>query len=294
MNISGFSFVKNAIKFDYPVVESITSILPVCDEFIIAIGDSEDDTLNLIKSIPSDKIKIIQTVWDKTLTKGGEVLSQQTNIALNHCTGDWCFYIQADEVVHEKYLSVIKESMENFLNDKKVQGILFNYTHFYGNYKYYGVSRRWYRREVRIIRNDIGVTSYKDAQGFRIKNKKLRVKLIDAYIYHYGWVKDPKIMMDKQRFFHTLWHSKEFVQKKFGTLQKYDYSNINELKLFGDSHPKVMNERTKNEKSEFLYAPLKNPKLSFKQKLLEYIEKKFGKRIGEYKGYIILKDNHSA
>ena len=140
MFISGFTFARNTHKLCYPYVESIRSILPICDEFIIAVGDSADDTLNVIKSIQSDKLKIIETVWDNTVKKGGIILSQQTNIALKHCTGDWCFYIQADEVVHEKYLPVIKSTMENYLADKKVQGLLFNYMHFCGSYKYYGIS----------------------------------------------------------------------------------------------------------------------------------------------------------
>jgi len=292
MKVSGFSFIKNAVKFDYPVVESITSILPVCDEFILAVGDSDDDTLNLIKSIQTDKLKIIPTIWDKTLRKGGQILARQTDIALNHCSGDFCFYIQADEIVHEKYLPVIKNSMEKYLPDKRVQGILFNYTHFYGSYKYYGTSRRWYSREIRIIRNNIGVGSYKDAQGFRINGKKLKVKPVDAYIYHYGWVKPPDVMQKKQYFFHTLWHSNEWTKKKFGSSTEYDYSNIDELKLFGNSHPEVMKERIKKENWEFKYDHSKSKfKKSIKRKLVDYIEKKFSCRIGEYRDYIILKDD---
>ena len=256
------------------------------------MGDSEDDTLNLIKSIQTDKLKIIPAVWDKTLRTGGGILAQQTNIALSHCSGDWCFYIQADEVVHEKYLPVIKSVMEKYLHDKRIQGILFNYLHFYGSYRYYGASRRWYRREIRIIRNNIGVSSYKDAQGFRINRNKLKVKPVDAYIYHYGWVKPPDVMISKQRFFHTLWHSDEYVKKKFGNSQIYNYHNIDKLKLFENSHPAVMEKRIKKENWEFMYTPAKNKSsLSLKQKLFDYIEKKFSYRIGEYKGYVILKDD---
>ncbi|MCH7783406.1 glycosyltransferase family 2 protein, partial [candidate division KSB1 bacterium] len=208
--LSGFTFVRNAIKYDYPIVEAVTSILPVCDEFIINVGNSDDGTLELIKSINSDKIKIVESVWDENLRTGGRILAQQTDIALQHCTGDWCFYIQGDEVVHEKFLPVISVSLNNYNTDQRVEGLLFKYLHFYGSYKYIGTSRRWYRQEIRIIRNKKGIKSYKDAQGFRINDKKLHVKLIDAYIYHYGWVKSPEMQQQKRRYFNRLWHSESW------------------------------------------------------------------------------------
>ena len=63
MFISGFSMVRNAVKLYYPVKESIESILPIVDEFVIALGNCDDDdqTLEEIKKINSNKIKIIHT-----------------------------------------------------------------------------------------------------------------------------------------------------------------------------------------------------------------------------------------
>ena len=169
MFVSGFTFVRNAIKFDYPIVEAIMSILPVCDEVIVAVGNSDDDTLGLIKSIDSPKIKIIETVWDDTLREGGKVLAVETNKALAAVSkdADWCFYIQGDEVVHEQYLPAIHQAMDDNLHDRKVEGFLFKYLHFYGSYQYVADAQRWYRQEIRIIRNQKKITSYRDAQGFR-------------------------------------------------------------------------------------------------------------------------------
>lgn len=289
MRVSGFSFIRNAIKYDYPVVESVTSILPVCHEFIIAVGDSEDGTADLIRSIPSEKVKIVPTVWDPSLNKGGEILAQQTDIALSHCTGDWCFYIQADEVMHEKYLPSVKSAMERYLMDNRIQGLLFKYRHFYGSYKYYGTSRRWYRNEVRIIRNNTGISSYKDAQGFRLNGKKLTVKPVDAYIYHYGWVRPPEVMMRKTRFFYTLWNQAKLASERLGTAEKYDYGDVDELKEFKEPHPQVMQERVSSQDWDFTYNPLHKPKLSLKRRLLNAFEKMSGYRIGEYKNYTIAK-----
>ncbi|MCH8286372.1 glycosyltransferase family 2 protein [candidate division KSB1 bacterium] len=287
--LSGFTFVRNAIKYDYPIVEAVTSILPVCDEFIINVGNSDDGTLELIKSINSDKIKIVESVWDENLRTGGRILAQQTDIALQHCTGDWCFYIQGDEVVHEKFLPVISVSLNNYNTDQRVEGLLFKYLHFYGSYKYIGTSRRWYRQEIRIIRNKKGIKSYKDAQGFRINDKKLHVKLIDAYIYHYGWVKSPEMQQKKQRYFNRLWHSESWVENNVSADSKFDYNEIDELSLFNDSHPEIMLDRVAKQDWDFDYnAENKKKNIRYKHRILNKIENLTGYRIGEYKNFKLI------
>ena len=40
MRVSGFTFIRNAIHYDYPIVEAIHSILPLCDEVVVAVGNS--------------------------------------------------------------------------------------------------------------------------------------------------------------------------------------------------------------------------------------------------------------
>jgi hypothetical protein len=153
MKVTGFSFVKNAIIYDYPVVEAIRSILPICDEFVVAVGKSDDATLDLIRSIDT-KIRIIETEWDETLREGGRVLAVETDKAFRAISADsdWAFYIQGDEVVHEKYLPVIKEAMRKYADNPNVDGLLFNYKHFYGSYDYVGASASWYSNEIRVIK----------------------------------------------------------------------------------------------------------------------------------------------
>jgi len=289
MKISGFTIARNVIKYDYPIVEAITSILTICDEVIVAVGKSEDDTLELIKSINSPKIKIIETVWDETLRKGGKVLANETDKAFAAVSkdSDWAFYIQGDEVIHEKYLPAIKQAMEKFKDDKNVEGLLFNYSHFYGSYDYVGDSRRWYRREIRVIKNDKTISSYLDAQGFRKKGEKLNVKHIDASVYHYGWVKPPEAQQAKQQTFNKLWHDDEWMKKNIPNVDKFDYSQTDSVALFDGTHPKVMQERINKMNWKFTFDPTQK-KLSFKVKLLMFIEKHTGWKIGEHKNYKIL------
>lgn len=286
MFVSGFTFIRNAIKYDYPIVEAITSILPICDEVVVAVGNSDDGTRALIENIASDKIKIIDTIWDDSLRAGGAVLAVETDkaFAAINPKAEWAFYIQGDEVVHEKYLPAIKAAMLAYKDEQQVQGLLFKYLHFYGSYDYVGDSRRWYRQEVRIVRNEKAITSFKDAQGFKYNGKLLRVKPIDAYMYHYGWVRPPAFQQAKQRDFHKLWHDDKYVQQNFSDQNDFDYSKIDSLALFNATHPQVMQDRINRINWKFEFDPTQR-KLSLKSKLSNLMEKYFGWRPGEYKNF---------
>ncbi|RCK75160.1 MAG: hypothetical protein IGBAC_1296 [Ignavibacteriae bacterium] len=287
MKISGFTFVRNGVKFEYPFIESIKSIMPICDELIVVVGNSDDDTLQQIMNLKEEKIKIIQTIWDEKLREGGKILAQQTNIALSHITGDWGLYLQADEVIHEKYLDNILKAMRQYLHNYKVEGLLFKYIHFYGSYDYYADSRNWYRKEIRVVRNNIGVKSWKDAQGFRIDNRKMNVIEIDAYIYHYGWVKHPRAMMEKIKTFNKFWHDDEWIEKNIQMKEEFDYSIIEKLRKFEGTHPEVMKNRIEN--FNWKFVPPEKLKTNLKFKILDSIERSTGIRLGEYKNYKILK-----
>lgn len=289
MKVCGFSFVRNAIKYGYPIKEAILSVLPVCDHFVIAVGNSEDGTLDYIKSIGSDKIEIIETIWDDSLRTGGAVLAVETNKAFDAIKAeyDWCFYIQGDEVVHEKYHPEIRREMERWKDHPEVEGLLFKYLHFWGTYDYVGNSRNWYRREIRIVRNNKEIRSYRDAQGFRKNDQKLKVKLIDAYIYHYGWVKNPSTMMDKLREFNKLWHDDDWVTHKFKDQDMFNYSEVNSIKLFDETHPVVM-QKLINSLNWKLELDPGRVKLSFKDKVLHFVERCTGKRLFEYRNYQII------
>jgi hypothetical protein len=286
MKVCGFTIIRNALKFDYPVVESINSILPLCDEFVVAVGNSDDDTLELIKSINSPKIKIIETTWDDNLRVGGKVLADETNKAFNAISEDfdWCFYIQSDEIVHEKYHAEIKKQLELEAKNSSIDGLLFKYKHFYGSYDYVGISRKWYRHEIRIIKNNKKIRSYRDAQGFRINNQKLKVKAIDAYIYHYGWVKHPEHQQAKQQSFNKMWHDDNWMKQNIKDVEEFDYTAIDLLEKFNESHPTVMKNRIEKMNWNFSFDPT-IIKLPLKIKITHFIEKLTGYRIGEYKNY---------
>ena len=275
MKVSGFTFIRNAIKLDYPIVEAIQSILPLCDEVIVAVGNSEDNTLELIQSIDPSKIRIIETTWDDSLRENGAVLADETNKAFQAISpdSDWAFYIQGDEVIHEGDYAVIRAKMELYVNDLEVDGLLFAYHHFFGSYDFIGASNNWYKNEIRIIRNQKNIYSYRDAQGFRKDdNQKLNVAAIKAKVYHYGWVKDPRAMQAKQTSFHKLWHDDEWLEKNIEDVELFPYEDhINGLARFKGTHPLIMQPRIDRLNWSFKVEPSRNKK-SFKNKLKDLLK----------------------
>jgi hypothetical protein len=256
MKISGFTFVKNADKFYYPIRACIESLLPLVDEFIVALGncDADDNTRREIDKINSPKVKIIETVWDTVAYPRGTEHAHQTDIAKRACTGDWLFYLQGDEVIHEQYLPIVRQACRKYLTDTAVEGFLFNYRHFWGDYAHYISSHGWYPREIRLIRNLPDIHSYISAQSFRripdfdgksyrqrAGTHKLNVAYIPAYIYHYGWVRPPQYMQTKKKAFASIHRGTERASQEYENAPKeFDYGALGRLGKFTGTHPAVM------------------------------------------------------
>ena len=291
MNVSGFTIIRNGEKFDYPFTESIRSVLPLCDVMVVAVGNSEDRTREIIEKIDSPKIKIIDTVWDDTLRQGGRVLAVETDKAKAALPAntDWGIYIQADEVLHEKDYPAIRKAMEQNLDDKRVDGLLFDHLNFYGSFDYIADSRKWSYKQIRIIRNDPAITSFRDAISFMKNGKRLNVKKIDAAVYHYGWVRRPDAMQQKLETFNKMWHDDAWMEQNFEKTDTFDYTNIDSLAHFEGSHPAVMHDRIKRMNWHFSFDPTQGIKLSSRLRLLNWLEKNYGIEIGKFKTYRIIK-----
>ncbi len=289
MKVSGFTFIRNAEKYDYPIVEAISSILPLCDEVVVAVGNSEDSTRALVEAL-GPKIRIVDTVWNDEMREGGRVLALETDKALAAVSpdSDWAIYIQGDECFHENDHAAIRSAMEKWKSDEHVEGLLFKYLHFYGSYDYVGSSSRWYHHEIRIIRPVNGVFSYKDAQGFRkFPSEKLKVKKVEATVHHYGWVKPPDAMQRKQQAFHRLWHDDAWLAEHVGNKAEFDYSGIDALQKFKGTHPEVMRKRIETQNWKFDFD-LSIDRRSIKEKAKAFAKKVLGWEIG-YKNYRILR-----
>ena len=209
MKVSGFTFIRNGSILGYPFIESILSVLPICDEFIVAVGDSDDDTLARIQAIDSDKIFIVQTHWNENMQDRGFVYAQQKMIAHYNCSGDWAFYLEGDEIVHEDDLPKIHACMEQHLNNPKIEALAFDYYHFFGSPQWLATSPAWYRRECRIIRNTIRVFApdglYFVAMDQNKKGRYPKAALVNAPIYHYGNARSIASMREKNSRVSKYW-----------------------------------------------------------------------------------------
>jgi hypothetical protein len=238
--ISGFTIARNVIKNDYPILESIHSILPICDEFVVNVGDSHDETLRVIQSIKSHKIRIIQNLWD--LSRGPEVLSQQTNLALSACKGTWAFYLQADEIVHESDLGRLKRVMDRYADDDSVDSLRFEWLHFYGSYYRYRDDNGWFQKQDRVVRNNGTIESFEDAYTFRRKDgRDMSRKRTGCLLYHYGWVHDAPIMTKRLINHEEIGFSVPLTDENRDG--DFDYGDLNKFPIYFGSHPQVMRER---------------------------------------------------
>ncbi len=247
MKICGFSIARNIVRFGYPLEASLRSMLPLVDEMVLNVGDSDDGTWDLVQSMGEPKIKAFRCTWDMNLRHRGSLLAQQTNLALERCQGDWGLYLQADEVLHEKDYPIIRRAMEKHLK-RATEALTFRYHHFYGSFQTVQDNpRRWYPRAIRAVRLGIGAVSWGDAMdfGLRHEGRERYLKQADsgAYIYHYGWARPPHVMLAKQRNFHSLYYDDAWLENEYKEKKPDDlYDERGHLRFFRGTHPSVMQD----------------------------------------------------
>ncbi len=315
MKISGFTFMRNTSKLYYPFIESLKSILPLVDEFVIAMGDNDDgdSTLDDVIKLNEPKIKIIKSPWDTKLYPVNSEYAHQTDIAMKACTGDWLFYLQSDEVIHEQDHEEIIFNCKKYLNDYEVEGFLFNYLHFWGDYNHVQRSHGFYRNEIRMIRNKPEIHSWKDAQSFRkiphytgiytdyfVKEntEKLKVVKLKARVFHYGHVRPPDIMYRKAMMMRkTARGEGPSDYSGLDASKLLDYGPLDRVSKFTETHPSIMEDRIRSMDWEHLLqksGPInKNRPLNkhekFRYKLTTFFENIIGKEIGGFNNYKIVR-----
>ncbi len=303
MKISGFSLIRNGTQFDYPYLESLRSLLPLVDELVINVGIGDDNSLEKVRTFSQQegkgKVFFFESDWqldNPEKKRGGLILSEQTNLALDRCSHDWCVYLQADEILHQDDIAKIAGTIQKVNSKRAIEGLLFDYRHFYGSFDVIQKSRNVYRREVRAIRKSSDARSVGDAQSFRKQNgEKLTVIHSGARIFHYGWVRNPEAMKEKTFHFDQLYHgdpSPENVKNRTPhTGDNYRYKKIWGLQSFKETHPNVMADRIKNkgwhwdlENSPFIFSWKDT-----KRVVLDTIERVTGYRLFEYRSYKLIK-----
>ena len=274
-SISGFTFIRNGLELGFPFEASIRSLLPLVDEFVVVVGKSNDDTLARIHALGSPKIRVIETIWNERMADRGFVYAQQKMIAQFACTGDWAFYLEGDEVVHEDELANIRASVDKHHDNPAVEAFVFDYFHFYGTPDFVANSPAWYRRECRLIRNTI--RSYApDGQYWLItadhkKGRNPQAALANAHIYHYGWVRSNEAMQKKLDQVSKFWsHGAPTI--------RYSEFDAQVLQPFTGTHPELVKPwlESSAEKSFTINPNYKLTKREKRHRWLMKLEKAFG------------------
>ncbi|HET9595523.1 MAG TPA: hypothetical protein VFP65_08075 [Anaeromyxobacteraceae bacterium] len=291
MRISGFSFVRDAVRLRYPVLPALRSILPLVDELVVAVGASSDGTLDLVRSLGDPRLVVVETRWDEALLERGRVLAEQTDLALSRCTGDVGLYVPADAALHEDAHPAVRAALARLADDRRLEGLVFDYVHFYGSFHTVGVSRRWYRREVRAVKLGLGVRSWRDAQGFRLGPgegaRKLRVAPSGGRMYHYGWVRPPEAQKQKLAEFERLYHGDAARVRRLA--EGFAYDPGEKVRAFAGTHPAPMREWVAREDWAFTPRPRRLRAGHLREDLLDLFEAATGVRIGEYRNYEIVR-----
>ena len=298
MKISGFTFVRNGFTFGYPFIQSIQSLLPVVDELIVVVGDSTDGTRQAIEKLNDKKIIIIDSVWNENLRNSGKIFAQQSNLGLEKTTGDWAFHLQVDEVLHQSSAAKIRQFINLADKNKEVDGLLFPFLHFWGDFNHIHNTRRTHRFEIRAFKNTGNIFSYKDSQGFRkyaspqayINNQpgeKLNIINTSVPVYHYSHSRNPALMKKKSNYFHRFWHNDQWLKEKTNE-QLFDFNEVDKLETFSGEHPIYMKEIIAEKDWDFHYDPSKS-NMKMKDKMLNGFEKLFGYRLFEYRNYKIFR-----
>ncbi|WP_051889222.1 hypothetical protein [Schleiferia thermophila] len=305
IRISAFTFLRNAVDYDLPFVESISSALPIVDEYIVALAHSSDATEEKLLQIETDKLKIISTDWIPEVYTRNTEYARQTDLAKAHCTGHWLLYLQGDEVLHEEDHSKIMRAIRKAHEHRDVEGILFNFLHFWADYRHVHRSHTWYKKEIRLIRNLPEIHSWRDAQSFRFfhippkspadylskhHSRKLRVIDSSIRIFHYGHVKKIELQHKKvQDAANTFYQNKKTIS--------FDFGNIHNVPLYIGTHPAVMKDRIAEFEKNQAHPSFKNkpnPKLHkherLKYRLLSWVENTFfgGRQLFGFKNFTLL------
>lgn len=286
--LSGFTLVRNAVKLDFPIVPAIKSVLEVCDEVVVNVGKSEDETRDLVASVQDPRVRILDTEWD--FTKKNIMLSIETQRAMEACRGTWGIYIQADEVLHERGARILKEKVAEWDGDARVEGLLVKYLHFYGGFDQMATSRRWYRREVRCIRLGKDIRPYQGAQGFRVgpAYRKIQARVTDAEMFHYGWARPARAIKEKLEISKTIypWGGNRFDKEQARGFLEW----IPLLKPFTGTHPAAAREwiAERAVDPDRVIGPMKLKPEHVRFYISDWIERLTGARVFEFRNYVLV------
>jgi len=239
--VSGLSIIRSVPGYEYPIVESLASLLPLVRE-VVVVTQSGDPVIEALGGLGGGRVRVVETDWDEGPKVRGLTLARQTNRALSECRSGWALYLQADEVLHEQDYAAIRAALARFDGADEVDALSFRFLHFEGSYDFVNPMR--YRRQCRLVRNDGRLESVRDAAGFGRKDGgRLRTRRSGARIFHYGWSVAPEALKAKTLALARLYHEDSWVARHWASVPPERLGNVEVAFRWSGTHPAVMRER---------------------------------------------------
>ncbi len=281
--VSGLTIIRNGVRLNYPFIEAIRSALPICDEYVVVAGDSDDETLEHLAMLDDDRVRVIHTEWSPLVNPRKYLLAQQTNIGLGFCRGRWCLYLQGNEILHEKALPGLRSLMETHADNGLIEAMLVERLTFWSDYEHYVAAYpRRFKYTARIIRPNIGTYSIRDGMSFAVfddfSTRGRYPKAIDtgADLYRYDYVHS--VEQQARKFADAVHRSGTSVQADADYY--YQHYPRQFIARFEGTHPAVMSGRMRRHAEEdrlCLDKCRRQLSLSERKRLFEtYLYSRFG------------------
>ena len=250
MALIAYTIIRNMFQYDYPLEECVFSVLPVVDRHIICECYSDDGTYAEVLRWKRDnpKIQLLRHKWANHYT----ILQRIGNYILSNISnGDWCFQLQADEVMHEDSWQMLQE-LPRRCQDQDAIGAYFHYTHFMANYR--TEFDFMYQHKRVLVQQGHGWVWDRDACGLMLGGGKFLNAPVE--VFHYGKVHEARVALEKEIAFQEMYRDTPpgFPDPRLAqmgeAIGKMDYYYLfdhavqqGEVREFTGTHPKIMAAR---------------------------------------------------
>lgn len=253
--LSAFSYLKNGVVFDYPFIESLLSIAPICDQIIVCYAsESTDGSREALEALQAKlpQLELYPSkVWQTPGLSQGEVIRLAAEEAEAYCDGDWLLHLQADEV----YLNAEVLSIKNYLDQYHcldIDGFFFQVLHFYADYDMVigpqGAKAGWYQETMRLSR--AGKAKHiQDAWTQLLKEPQSKALRVPIRIFHYGHVREKEAMRLKASYMERLYHDLA-DDYEVCAAQAFEYNAVPKelIEPFDAEHPETMLKRISSQR----------------------------------------------